>query len=73
MGSYPLKKCLSDRSISKLLIEKHSDTFELALSANGIRGAFAKGKIASLIGLEGWVLPGNILQAVSPQTLPRPR
>ena len=39
--------------IARRLIARYPETFELALSAGDIRRAFARGKIGSLIGLEG--------------------
>lgn len=34
-------------------VSKYSDTFELAFTAEDIQNAFANGKIASLMGMEG--------------------
>lgn len=46
---------LEQIDVSKLLIEKYSDTFALATTAQEVRDATASGKIASLLGIEGCV------------------
>jgi len=44
---------LEQIDLVKRLVNRHPDTFELALSAADIRRSHAAGKIASLIGMEG--------------------
>jgi microsomal dipeptidase-like Zn-dependent dipeptidase len=46
---------LEQIDVSKLLIEKYSDTFAFATTAQEVRDATANGKIASLLGIEGFV------------------
>jgi len=52
-ATWRVRDTLEQIDISKLLINKYRDTFELVTSSQGIWDAFNKGKIASLIGLEG--------------------
>jgi membrane dipeptidase len=52
-ATWRVRDTLEQIDIVKLLINKYRDTFELATSSSGIRGVFSKGKVASLIGLEG--------------------
>ncbi|KIY43294.1 hypothetical protein FISHEDRAFT_68133 [Fistulina hepatica ATCC 64428] len=51
--TYSVRDTLEQIDISKLLMEKHSDTFALALSAADVRKAIRDGKIAGLLGVEG--------------------
>ncbi|KAG8708087.1 hypothetical protein FRC09_001450 [Ceratobasidium sp. 395] len=56
-----VRDTLEQIDVSKLLIQKYSDTFMLATSVADIREAFRVGKIASLIGVEGAHQIGNSL------------
>lgn len=38
------------------MIERYADVFEFATTAQGVRDAVRVGKVASLLGVEGWVL-----------------
>lgn len=44
---------LEQTSLIKRFVQKYPDDFQFVTTAKGIRDAFAAGKIASLIGLEG--------------------
>ncbi|QRV76409.1 Membrane dipeptidase (Peptidase family M19) [Ceratobasidium sp. AG-Ba] len=56
-----VRDTLEQIDVSKLLIEKYSNTFMLATTAADIKEAFRIGKIASLIGVEGAHQIGNSL------------
>lgn len=43
------------RSVTKLLISKYPETFQLVTSATSLRTAFSLGKVSSLLGMEGSV------------------
>lgn len=47
------KAQLEQIDIARRLIEKYPGAFELALTADGIESAFARGKIGSLLGMRG--------------------
>ena len=47
------KAQLEQIDIALRLIEKYPEAFELALTADGIKSAFARGKIGSLLGMRG--------------------
>lgn len=49
---------------AKRIIEDHPSTFELALSAGDIKRVYGKGKIASLLGMEGGYALNNSLAAI---------
>ena len=51
----PLPDTLEQIDVSKLLIEKYSDTFHFSTSVADVEYAISKGKIASLLGIEGSV------------------
>ena len=53
-ATWRVRDTLEQIDITKLLVDKYSDTFELTTSATGVREAFANKRIASLIGIEGW-------------------
>jgi membrane dipeptidase len=55
---------LEQIDIAKRVIAKYPDRFELVTSSAGIRAAFARGHIASLIGLEGGHAIENSLGAL---------
>ena len=50
--------------IAQAIIDQHPDTFMLASSADDIESIFAKGKIASLLGMEGGYALNNSLSAL---------
>jgi len=56
-----LRLQLEQIDIALRMIEKYPDAFELALGADAIEAAFARGKIASLLGVEGGHVIGNSL------------
>lgn len=51
--SYRVRDTLEQIDISKLLIEKYSDTFRFCETAQDVRDAISDGKVASLLGAEG--------------------
>ncbi|KAK0212580.1 renal dipeptidase family [Desarmillaria ectypa] len=53
------KDTLEQIDSARMSIEKYSDTFQLALGSSEIKSAITKGKIASLIGVEGGHQLGN--------------
>ncbi len=55
---------LEQIDIARRVIEKYPDVFELALTAYDIESAFARGKIASLLGMEGGHAIENSLGAL---------
>ncbi len=52
-GAKRLSMTLEQIDLVKRMIDRYPDTFELALTADDIERIHAKGKIASLIGVEG--------------------
>ncbi|KAF9467327.1 membrane dipeptidase-domain-containing protein [Collybia nuda] len=58
-ASWRVRDTLEQIDISKLLIEKYPETFQLALGSQDIKAAVTKGKIASLLGVEGGHQLGN--------------
>ncbi|MFL5651604.1 MAG: dipeptidase [Chloroflexota bacterium] len=50
---------LEQMDIVHRLIERYPDTFTLATTADEVEGAFANGRIASLLGLEGGSMVGS--------------
>ncbi|KAF7981957.1 hypothetical protein HWV62_30755 [Athelia sp. TMB] len=57
--TWQVRDTLEQVDVSKLLIEKYPDTFQLALSSGDIYSAISSGKIASLLGIEGAHSLGN--------------
>ena len=55
---------LEQIDIARRLIEKYPEAFELALTADDIESAFARGKIGSLLGMEGGHAIENSLGAL---------
>ncbi|KAI0258173.1 membrane dipeptidase-domain-containing protein [Gloeopeniophorella convolvens] len=55
---------LEQIDISHQLVEKYSDTFELALTARDVSNTVRRGKIAALLGIEGGHQLGNSLGAL---------
>lgn len=52
-ATWRVRDTLEQIDVIKLLVDKYSETFELATSAAGVQKAFANKRIASLIGIEG--------------------
>jgi membrane dipeptidase len=52
-GESPVTATLEQIDIVHRMMRKYSDTFELALTADDVERIFKKGKIASLVGMEG--------------------
>ena len=48
-----VKRTLEQIDVTKRMVKQYSQDFELALTAQDIRGAFARGRVASLMGIEG--------------------
>jgi len=48
-----VRRTLEQIDVTKRMVEWYPETFELALTAQDIKDIFARGKIASLIGMEG--------------------
>ncbi|KDQ15224.1 hypothetical protein BOTBODRAFT_31890 [Botryobasidium botryosum FD-172 SS1] len=59
--SYRVRDTLEQIDVTRLLIDKYSDTFELAHGVNEVKDAIYRGKIAGLIGVEGGHQLGNSL------------
>jgi membrane dipeptidase len=55
---------LEQFDIARRIVAKYPETFEWALTADGIRGSFRRGKIGSLLGLEGGHAIENSLGAL---------
>ncbi|CCL99865.1 uncharacterized protein FIBRA_01890 [Fibroporia radiculosa] len=60
-ATWRVRDTLEQIDVSKLLIEKYSDTFELALTSEDAKSAISRGKIASMLGVEGAHQLGNSL------------
>ncbi|KAK7472978.1 hypothetical protein VKT23_001082 [Stygiomarasmius scandens] len=58
-ATWRVRDTLEQIDVSKLVIEKYSDTFQFALGSQDIKSAIANGKIASLLGVEGGHQLGN--------------
>ncbi|KIY71101.1 hypothetical protein CYLTODRAFT_419110 [Cylindrobasidium torrendii FP15055 ss-10] len=58
-ATWRVRDTLEQFDVARLLINKYSDTFELALTSTDVKKAIANGKIASLIGVEGAHQIGN--------------
>ena len=54
-------QALEQMDVVHRFIERYPDTFALATTANGVETAFAGGRIASLLGLEGGSMIGSSL------------
>ena len=48
---------LEQIDVARGVIDKYPDTFQLALTASDVETAIRSGKIASLLGVEGCVVP----------------
>ncbi|EIM79965.1 uncharacterized protein STEHIDRAFT_87915 [Stereum hirsutum FP-91666 SS1] len=59
--SWTVRDTLEQIDVAKLLIEKYGDTFEQAFTAANIEDIVRRGKIASLLGVEGGHQLGNSL------------
>ncbi|THG99277.1 hypothetical protein EW026_g3041 [Hermanssonia centrifuga] len=58
-STWRVRDTLEQIDISRILISKYPDTFQQALTTQDIKAAIKKGKIASLIGVEGGHQLGN--------------
>ncbi|KAI0790875.1 membrane dipeptidase-domain-containing protein [Abortiporus biennis] len=58
-STWRVRDTIEQIDIAKVLISKYSDTFELATTSLEVKAAITKGKIASLIGVEGGHQLGN--------------
>ncbi|KZP14760.1 hypothetical protein FIBSPDRAFT_796348 [Athelia psychrophila] len=58
-ATWQVRDTIEQVDVSKNLIEKYPDTFQLAMSTNDIYSAITSGKIASLLGIEGAHSLGN--------------
>jgi len=65
-ASWRVRDTLEQIDVSRLLIEKYSDTFQLAPSSREIKDTISKGKIASLLGIEGAHQIGNSIGVLRP-------
>ncbi|OSC97128.1 hypothetical protein PYCCODRAFT_1440490 [Trametes coccinea BRFM310] len=63
-ATWRVRDTLEQIDVAKLLIDKYSDTFSLALGANDVKTAISRGKIASLLGVEGGHQLGNSIQVL---------
>ncbi|KAH9946097.1 membrane dipeptidase-domain-containing protein [Epithele typhae] len=63
-STWRVRDTLEQIDVSKLLIQKHSDTFEYATTAEGMKTAMSRGKIASVLGIEGGHQLGNSIQVL---------
>jgi len=57
--NWRVRDTLEQIDVSHLLIKQYSETFELTLTSQSIKEAIGKGKIASLLGVEGAHQIGN--------------
>jgi len=58
-ATWRVRDTLEQIDIAKVLIDKYSDTFSLATTSTEVKEAISRGKIASLIGIEGGHQLGN--------------
>ncbi|KAI0362127.1 hypothetical protein OH77DRAFT_1416345 [Trametes cingulata] len=58
-ATWRVRDTLEQIDVAKLLIDKYSDTFSLALGSKDVKKAISRGKIASLLGIEGGHQLGN--------------
>jgi len=54
-ATWRVRDTLEQIDIAKLLIAKYPETFQFALGSEDIKSAIINGKIASLLGVEGYV------------------
>ncbi|KAL7417388.1 membrane dipeptidase-domain-containing protein [Mrakia frigida] len=59
-----VRDTLEQIDVSTLLIQKYSDTFHFSTTADDVRYAVSKGKIAALLGIEGAHQLGNSLASL---------
>ena len=52
-ATWRVRDTLEQIDVSKLLMQKYSETFQFAASSKAVKAAFANKKIAGLIGIEG--------------------
>ncbi|TCD62475.1 hypothetical protein EIP91_006823 [Steccherinum ochraceum] len=58
-STWRVRDTLEQIDIARLLIDQYPDTFELALTSRDIKSVISRGKIASLLGVEGGHQLGN--------------
>ncbi|KAF8549011.1 hypothetical protein OG21DRAFT_1488871 [Imleria badia] len=63
-ATWRVRDTLEQIDVAKGLIEKYPDTFSYALSSEDIRQSITKGKIASLLGVEGGHQLGNSISVL---------
>ncbi|EIW51737.1 uncharacterized protein TRAVEDRAFT_75537 [Trametes versicolor FP-101664 SS1] len=63
-ATWRVRDTLEQIDIAKLLINKYPDTFSYALTSKDVKTAISRGKIASLLGVEGGHQLGNSLQVL---------
>ncbi|KAI0336561.1 hypothetical protein GY45DRAFT_1315961 [Cubamyces sp. BRFM 1775] len=63
-ATWRVRDTLEQIDVAKLLINKYPDTFSLSLSSKDIKTSIGRGKIASLLGVEGAHQLGNSLQVL---------
>ncbi|CDO69503.1 hypothetical protein BN946_scf184785.g8 [Trametes cinnabarina] len=63
-ATWRVRDTLEQIDVSKLLIDKYPDTFSLALGARDVKTAISRGRIASLLGVEGGHQLGNSIQVL---------
>jgi len=63
-ATWRVRDTLEQIDISRYLISKYPDTFQLSLTSSDVTTAIKKGKIASLIGIEGAHQAGNSIAVV---------
>ncbi|KAI0664784.1 membrane dipeptidase-domain-containing protein [Cubamyces menziesii] len=63
-ATWRVRDTLEQIDVSKLLINKYPDTFSLSLNSRDIKTSISRGKIASLLGVEGAHQLGNSLQVL---------
>ncbi|KAG7449584.1 uncharacterized protein BT62DRAFT_593859 [Guyanagaster necrorhizus] len=63
-ATWKVRDTIEQIDSARMSIEKYPDTFQLALGSSEIKSAITKGKIASLIGVEGGHQLGNSIAAL---------
>ncbi|KAH9854253.1 membrane dipeptidase-domain-containing protein [Lenzites betulinus] len=63
-ATWRVRDTLEQIDIAKLLINKYPDTFSFSLTSKDVKTSISRGKIASLLGVEGGHQLGNSLQVL---------
>ncbi|THH26679.1 hypothetical protein EUX98_g7513 [Antrodiella citrinella] len=63
-STWRVRDTLEQIDIAKLLIDRYPNTFELSLTSKDVKSTISRGKIASLIGIEGAHQLGNSIAAL---------